>query len=454
MSPTLRGFLVGLLVGVLGSVLAVALLGGPRIPRYAGLDRPSRAVYAPPTLKRGPDVPLGPASGETPPGDEPAAAATDAGAEGAAEGGTDDAAPDTAVPPEPPAPEDLAAGEVEDADYALFEGTLVAYRAAGAKDRHVAAPNWSLDGRYLTFAQTREGSRWDLYYCEVPYPRFGSKVRFVFPGDRLPLLPLTWHRDGILVVPGQGDADTRLFFAAPGGASLVELLPADRAPGNLADPTLTPDGKRLAFTSDAAGQQDVLQWDRTTEAVGPLIATADPEYAPAYSPDGRNIAWARELPGGSLILWKPLSGGEAQEVAFAPGDRVRPVWRDDDALAWYQGAGRQWTLEVVSLDGEPIRTISEVRLPVDRRVAVLPGRVLAYTGNEEAQDRAVMLLRPDWPHPVGVSTSQYAVGEPALVRRSGRVLVAYTGLDTPESRWRALYVADITHAVESPGPPR
>jgi hypothetical protein len=453
MSPTLRGFLGGLLVGFLGAVLAVVVLGGPRIPQYA--DRPLLPTYDPPTLKRGPDVPLGAPPGADRPGDEPATSGAPSMDDVATAEGAGDGAPDSEVPFDERAEGLGVEGSPEDIDYALFEGTLVAYRAAGARDRHVAAPGWSLNGQYLTFISTKEGGKWHLRVREVTYPSFGEVGRYRFPGDgpRRPFPPLAWHRDGIFVVSVQGDDATRLYFAAPGGASAAEMLPPTKAPGNLTDPVLHPAGDHLAFASDAAGQQDVLQWDRRTDALDVLAGAPEPEYAPAYSPDGRRIAWARELPGGSLVLWKPLAGGEAEEVAYVPGERIRPQWVDDASLAWYRGAGRQWTLEVLDLEGEQLRSIPEARLPVDRRVAVLPGAVLAYAGNEPAQDRVVMLLRPEWPHPVGVSTPQYAVGEPALVRYRGRVLVAYTGLDTPESRWRALFVADITHAVESPGPP-
>jgi Tol biopolymer transport system component len=69
-------------------------------------------------------------------------------------------------------------------------------------------------------------------------------------------------------------------------------------------PSLSGDGRLLAFTSDrpgGAGGRDVYLYDRTAGKFLPLpgLNTPDHEQSPALSPDGRYLAFVSERRGGA-----------------------------------------------------------------------------------------------------------------------------------------------------------
>lgn len=102
---------------------------------------------------------------------------------------------------------------------------------------------------------------------------------------------------------------------------------------------LSPDGTQIAFT--ALGGLWMMN-------IGgePRRLTDDGPYAvidPAWSPDGRSIAFATDR-GGSLDIWTmELASGDTTRITDAPGAEIRPAWSPDgkklayaDAFGGYQ----------------------------------------------------------------------------------------------------------------------
>ena len=103
-------------------------------------------------------------------------------------------------------------------------------------------------------------------------------------------------------------------------------------------PALSPDGTRVAYVlrrADPEQDRDVLalwQVDRASGEAAPL--TAGPaDTAPAWSPDGRQLAFLRagpELVPGPPQLWLlPAHGGEARRLTDLPLGAGAPVWSPD-----------------------------------------------------------------------------------------------------------------------------
>ena len=109
----------------------------------------------------------------------------------------------------------------------------------------------------------------------------------------------------------------------PDGAARTELpwlLPGD------GDPVVSPDGRRLAFSSARTGNREIYVADATTGEVRRV--TASPrlvDQKPAWSPDGRRIAWQAGAPGQPAdVFVMRADGGKKRRLVEGPEPRHRP----------------------------------------------------------------------------------------------------------------------------------
>lgn len=103
-------------------------------------------------------------------------------------------------------------------------------------------------------------------------------------------------------------------------------------PGSAGNPTYSPDGGRVAFHWNGKEQQgfDIYVRDLGTGELTRLTAGSENERYPAWSPDGRDIAFVRALPDNrSAIVLAPADGGPEREVAVIPSTHVPLSWSPD-----------------------------------------------------------------------------------------------------------------------------
>jgi gamma-glutamyltranspeptidase len=72
---------------------------------------------------------------------------------------------------------------------------------------------------------------------------------------------------------------------------------------------------------------------------GPFV-----ERDPAWSPDGRRIAFAADRGDGFDIYLVAATGGAPERLTFLPGDERWPAWTPDGRLIFAHRAGEQWDL--------------------------------------------------------------------------------------------------------------
>jgi serine/threonine-protein kinase len=215
-------------------------------------------------------------------------------------------------------------------------------------------PFWSPDGREIAFTSDREGPP-DLYIG----PWDGSlppRVLRSLPGETL--WGGTWAPDGRLVYQRNlPPSQTALLSAAPHPDS-AESVVLD-SPFSEAAPSLSPDGRWLAYASDESGTNEV--WVR-----------------PFPGPGGR---WRVSLDGGMTPLW----AGSGREIVFRGLDgawlvatvRTEPDFAVESreviasGAGYYQGnAFRQFDL---SHDGQRILAIRNDVTEAGLRLVVVQG---------------------------------------------------------------------------------
>jgi eukaryotic-like serine/threonine-protein kinase len=100
------------------------------------------------------------------------------------------------------------------------------------------------------------------------------------------------------------------------------------------DPSLSPDGRFLAYASDRAGNFDI--WVQPVSSATPVQVTTNPEAdtQPAWSPDGSTIVFRSERTGGGLFV-VPALGGTPRQITSL-GDR--PRWSRNGTEVLFQVA--------------------------------------------------------------------------------------------------------------------
>jgi hypothetical protein len=156
--------------------------------------------------------------------------------------------------------------------------------------------------------------------------------------------------------PVQPPPDTEIFLAAltHAGGKLAVGAPANitNSPGYDNQPSFTPDGRQILFTSARATlppslasgvpagtvQTDIYRYDIASRRISRVTQTPESEYSPAVMPDGAHISVVRVEADGTQRLWSLIPSGPKISLSLVLPD-VKPVgyyaWVDDRTVALY-----------------------------------------------------------------------------------------------------------------------
>lgn len=231
-------------------------------------------------------------------------------------------------------------------------------------------PVWSRDGRQIAFASNRSGSM--CIYIMTSAGSGLTRLTFSDQGEA----PSDFSPDDQFVYyhtrkSGDVDWEPRIFRVPAAGGEAVRTSDA----GGSA-PRISPDGRHMAFNRGNStwwrtgyrGSAAFQVWVRDLES-GDFRQLTDFDGAdmwPVWDGDGRGVYFLSDRAGLHNVWYQPLAGGDARQVTFATGDRVREfaVAADGATLVYTQwdrtyamtlpgGAPRELLIEAASDTVDP-----------------------------------------------------------------------------------------------------
>ncbi|MFZ0761493.1 MAG: hypothetical protein WAM69_16215, partial [Candidatus Sulfotelmatobacter sp.] len=182
-------------------------------------------------------------------------------------------------------------------------------------------PTWSPDGRYLAYlvkpktSAAHEIDVYDMLMREVKHITTGT------PQDKGNYNPI-WSKDGRHIVYTQEQAkgtDSNIFIAdvATGKST---LLTAHQGEQRYAANDVSPDGKLILFTSNAVnGYENIGLLDAATKRISWLTNERWEIRGGEFSPDGKRITFSADVDGNEDIYLYDLATGKSEELAIPKG---------------------------------------------------------------------------------------------------------------------------------------
>ncbi|HHO51197.1 MAG TPA: hypothetical protein ENK18_10075 [Deltaproteobacteria bacterium] len=205
-------------------------------------------------------------------------------------------------------------------------------RLAGPHGR-IRSPAWSPDGSWLVF-ETDAASYRDLFRIS----RDGSQLKRLTDAPHGSFEPSVSPDGTQIVFASSRDMDAELYRMGADGSDPVRLT---RHPGDDLSPRFSPDGTQIAFIRLEEGQRRVWRMAPDGSGAKPVLSTdASPlQTAFAWSPDGSRLAIVLEVGERDLDIHVVNASDGALVARFgSSGIDEHPAWSPDGRwLAWTSG---------------------------------------------------------------------------------------------------------------------
>lgn len=127
------------------------------------------------------------------------------------------------------------------------------------------------------------------------------------------------------------------------------LLHAQAGPG--IQPAWSPDGRRLAFATDREGQYEVYVLNLDNGVVFNLTNHPANDFEPAWSPDGQKIVFTSNRDGNLEIYVADLGTQQAVNLTRHPADDSQPDWFLDQRIAFTSDRDGNAEIYMMNPDG-------------------------------------------------------------------------------------------------------
>lgn len=213
-------------------------------------------------------------------------------------------------------------------------------------------------------------------------------------------------------------------------------------------PSWSPDGSKIAFTSNRAGTSDVYVMNADGTGVTRLTYSGGTETAPVWSPDGSKIVMDSDRDGNREIYSMNADGSKQTRLTFNPTSDCGPVSfsPDGERIAFARNASGEgpasdnFDIYSINIDGGDLR-----QLTTDPRFDAEPvwspdgSRILFITGRD--RNFEIYAIKTDGTGEVNLTNSPAYEG--AFAFAADGMQVFYLGIKFERSELSQIYLMNI-----------
>jgi TolB protein len=191
------------------------------------------------------------------------------------------------------------------------------------------------------------------------------------------------------------------------------------------DPSVSPDGKRLAYVSDASGAPFV--WVANSDGSGShkIGSSGTQQSSPAWSPDGKRIAFARcntqdpdtgECTASQIVLMNVDGGGLKPLTAAGTNLDDRPAWSPNGKTIAFQRMNADGDISLLSIAaaGGSAKKIFADGTTIDLSPSYSPtGKKIAFSSDSSSKE-AIYTVNFNGHSPKRLVTELPAPDDPSL----------------------------------------
>jgi Tol biopolymer transport system component len=134
-----------------------------------------------------------------------------------------------------------------------------------------------------------------------------------------------------------------------------ELTQLTDDPADDVDPVWSPDGSKLAFSSNRAGMHHIYVMNADGSSPAQITNANADDSEPAWSRDGKRIAFVRSVDGSPEIHVVNADGSNEARLTFDPAVDVAPNWSPDGRIFFTSNRDGQREIYFMNADGRDVR---------------------------------------------------------------------------------------------------
>jgi TolB protein len=214
------------------------------------------------------------------------------------------------------------------------------------------SPTWSPDGRAIAYTSWRTGFQ-DIFISRIYEGTMANPAKGTAASQNS--LPMFSPDGSRLAFTSNRDGNSEIYIMNVDGSGLRRIT---NHPAIDTTPTWSPSGTQLAFTSDRGGVQSI--YIVGVDGLGVRRVTFENSDRATWSPAPRNeIAYTARTGPGHDIKVLDVATNESRQLTFGEGSNEAPAWSPNGRhLAFWSTRSGRAQIFTVDYDGQNIRQLT------------------------------------------------------------------------------------------------